>query len=223
MSEYKLEIKQIVDYPRCRIYRQFIQCLIKDPNIRSGGSSGLFYYTVLCGLANFRTSYKRIDGISYTVYYNIRKEQLKRLMYDTKPDVFEKLLFHLQNNRRIYHDKNTDILYADADTTLNMDTIKCLWVLCDFVEKADFHSSSDFPVNLIFFGDEELYEISYIAQGKEAIFEQAFKNFEVSNKRVIVLEEKEQISKINIPDVTAYCIVNDDTGEVKYFKSQEGG
>lgn len=25
MSEYKLEIKQIVDYPRCRIYRQFIR------------------------------------------------------------------------------------------------------------------------------------------------------------------------------------------------------
>jgi len=68
MSEYKLEIKQVVDYPRCRIYRQLIQCLINDPNIRSGGSSGLFYYTVLCCYANFRTSYKRIDGISYTVH-----------------------------------------------------------------------------------------------------------------------------------------------------------
>ena len=28
MSEYQLEIKQIVDYPRCRIYRQFIQNLM---------------------------------------------------------------------------------------------------------------------------------------------------------------------------------------------------
>lgn len=68
MSDYKLQIKQVVDYPRCRIYRQLIQYLIKDPNIRSGGGSGLFYYTVLCCYANFRTSYKRIDGISYTVY-----------------------------------------------------------------------------------------------------------------------------------------------------------
>lgn len=68
MSEYKLEIKQIVDYPRCRIYRQFIRCLMSDRNIRTGGSSGLFYYTVLCSYANFRTSYKRIDGISYTVF-----------------------------------------------------------------------------------------------------------------------------------------------------------
>lgn len=66
--EYTLEIKQVVDYPRCRIYREFIQTLIKDRSIRTGGSSGLFYYTVLCSYANFRTSYRRLDGITYTVY-----------------------------------------------------------------------------------------------------------------------------------------------------------
>lgn len=68
MSEYKLELKQIVDYPRCRIYRQFIRQLIADRSIRISGSSGLFYFTVLSSYANFRTSYKRIDGISYTIY-----------------------------------------------------------------------------------------------------------------------------------------------------------
>lgn len=68
MSEYQLEIKQVVDYPRCRIYRKFVQTLISDRSIRLGGSSGLFYYTVLCSYANFRTSYKRIDDISYTIY-----------------------------------------------------------------------------------------------------------------------------------------------------------
>lgn len=68
MSEYQLEMKQVVDYPRCRIYRKFMQALIEDQSIRLGGSSGLFYYTVLCSYANFRTSYKRIDGISYTIY-----------------------------------------------------------------------------------------------------------------------------------------------------------
>ena len=68
MSEYQLQIKQIVDYPRCRIYRQFIQSLINDQSIRTKGGSGLFYYTVLCSYANFRTSYRRIDGISYTIY-----------------------------------------------------------------------------------------------------------------------------------------------------------
>ena len=68
MSEYQLELKQIVDYPRCRIYRQFIGMLMNDKNIRINGSSGLYYFTVLSCYANFRTSYKRIDGISYTIY-----------------------------------------------------------------------------------------------------------------------------------------------------------
>ena len=66
--DYQLQIKQIVDYPRCRIYRQFVQSLINDRSIRTSGGSGLFYYTVLCSYANFRTSYRRIDGIGYTVY-----------------------------------------------------------------------------------------------------------------------------------------------------------
>lgn len=68
MSEYQLELKQIVDYPRCRIYRQFIGLLMKDKNIRVGGTSRLYHFTVLSCFANFRTSYKRIDGISYTIY-----------------------------------------------------------------------------------------------------------------------------------------------------------
>lgn len=68
MPSYQLQIRQVVDYPRCRIYRQFIQSLIADRGIRTDRGSGLFYYTVLCSYANFRTSYRRIEGISYTVF-----------------------------------------------------------------------------------------------------------------------------------------------------------
>jgi hypothetical protein len=68
MTEYKLEIKQLVGYPRCRIYRQFIRNLMDDRSIRLGGCSYLFYYIVLCSFANFRTSYRRMEGITYTIY-----------------------------------------------------------------------------------------------------------------------------------------------------------
>lgn len=64
---YQLEIKQIVDFPRCRIYREFLQTLMKDKSIRTTGSSYLFYFMVLCSYANFRTSYRRLEGISYLV------------------------------------------------------------------------------------------------------------------------------------------------------------
>ena len=65
--DYQLELKQIVDYPRCRIYREFIHSLMEDRDIRTNGSSYLFYYMTLCSYANFRSSYRRIEGISYLV------------------------------------------------------------------------------------------------------------------------------------------------------------
>lgn len=68
MLEYRLEIKQLVSYPRCRIYREMLQTLIADRGVRTSGRPGLFCYTVLCSYANFRTSYLRLDGISYTIY-----------------------------------------------------------------------------------------------------------------------------------------------------------
>lgn len=68
MPGYQLEIKQLVSYPRCRIYREFLQTLIADRGVRTNGRPGLFCYTILCSYANFRTSHLRVDGISYTVY-----------------------------------------------------------------------------------------------------------------------------------------------------------
>ena len=158
-----------------------------------------------------------------TMYHNIRKEQLLRLFPNSRRDIIEKLIFHLQNNRRVFHDKNTDIIYDNTEHNTDFETIYCLWVVCDFIDKIEFHSSSDFPVNIVFFGEGELYEVTYVSENKEAIFEQALSLQEPGGKRIIILENSEQIVKINIPDVTAYCIVNDDNGEVKYFKAKEGG
>jgi len=41
---------------------------MEDRSIRISGGSGLFFFVVLCSYANFRTSYKRIGGINYTIY-----------------------------------------------------------------------------------------------------------------------------------------------------------
>ena len=66
MPAYQLQIKQVVDYPRCRIYRQFVHRLMADRSIRTSGGSGLFYFTVLCSYANFRTSYRGVDSAGTT-------------------------------------------------------------------------------------------------------------------------------------------------------------
>lgn len=68
MPDDQLQIRQLVSYPRCRIYREFLQTLIADRGVRTNGRPGLFCFSVLCSYANFRTSYLRIDGLTYTIY-----------------------------------------------------------------------------------------------------------------------------------------------------------
>ena len=68
MPEYQLEIRQLVSYPRCRIYREFLHTLVADRGVRTNGRPGLFCFSVLCSYANSRTSYLRIDGLTYTRY-----------------------------------------------------------------------------------------------------------------------------------------------------------
>lgn len=43
--EYQLDLKQIVEFPRCRIYRDFIRSLVTNKGIRTNGGSFLFYYS----------------------------------------------------------------------------------------------------------------------------------------------------------------------------------
>ena len=83
MQEYQLEIKQAVHYTRCRIYRDFMQDLIADREIRTNGDSCLYAFTVLCSYANFRTSYRRLYGITYTLYpgeWAFRVSELKECL-----------------------------------------------------------------------------------------------------------------------------------------------
>ena len=64
---YQLELKQIVEFPRCRIYRDFIRSLITNKGIRTNGGSFLFYYIILCSYANYRSSYRRTETMTYLV------------------------------------------------------------------------------------------------------------------------------------------------------------
>ena len=41
-----------------------------------------------------------------------------------------------------------------------------------------------------------------------------------AEKRIVIVESAEQIGKLNIPDVTAYCTVDMNTGAVQYYKQE---
>ncbi len=81
MSEYQLEIKQLVDYPRCRIYREFVQTLIADRGIRTNGCSGLFCYTCLPSSSGTQRKLSNsFDRISVTSAFALTIAAGKRLL-----------------------------------------------------------------------------------------------------------------------------------------------
>ena len=62
MPAYQLQIKQVVDYPRCRIYRQFVRFLMEDRSIRVSGGSGLFCGTFDCHALQVRSLFGLLPG-----------------------------------------------------------------------------------------------------------------------------------------------------------------
>lgn len=66
--KYSLEVKQLVRFPYCRIYRSFIDQLTADTSLRKHGDGLLFYYMVLFSLANYRTSYRNVEGVRFTIH-----------------------------------------------------------------------------------------------------------------------------------------------------------
>ena len=155
-----------------------------------------------------------------TTYHYIRHDQFLRL-YPGKEDKIANLLSFFVKQGRIFKDKNLPIYHDGTQAAADYEMIAAIWVLTDFIDRADYHSSTDFPIKLIFIADGELYEVIYVESGNETLIEHAIaQQTNDAEKRIVIVENNEQIPRLNIPDVTAYCTVDMDTGAVQYFKQE---
>ena len=58
--------------------------------------------------------------------------------------------------------------------------------------------------------------------GNETLTEHALsKQQNDAEKRIVIVENSEQIPLISIPDVAAYCTVDMNTGTVQYYKQEQ--
>ncbi len=156
-----------------------------------------------------------------TTYHSIRHDQLLKF-FPEKEKKIENLLSYLTKQGRIFYEAKADLYHDGTHPESAFDMVSALWVLSDFVAQAEFHSSSDFPISLVFVADGELYEVIYIAAGKEALVEHALSQAEKdAEKRIVILETTDQIEKLDLEGVTAYCTVDAQTGNVSYFKPKD--
>lgn len=115
LMEYQLELKQIVDFPRCRIYRNFIRTLSSDKSIRTTGGSFLFWYLVLCSYANYSTSNRRIRSIETHDTAMQERKRKPRFFFCSaikkKGRMIMKAIHPLTEEQRIFAEKHHDYIY----------------------------------------------------------------------------------------------------------------
>lgn len=153
-----------------------------------------------------------------TTYHHIRKDQILRLFPDNVSKI-ENLLSILSKEGRIQYEPETELYHDGTEESPSYAMRSALWVLADFIDKVEYHSIADFPSTLIFFAEGQLYEVIYVEPDKEALIEHALTMTEHdAEKRIVIVDTAEQIGRLSIPDVTAFCTVNIETGTVQYFK-----
>ncbi|MBQ8848744.1 MAG: hypothetical protein IJ011_00245 [Clostridia bacterium] len=155
-----------------------------------------------------------------TTYHCMKGEQLKRL-YHMQEDKLERLLTYIVKQGRIYYDAQKGIYYDSPDMQTDSEMLAAIWVLTDFGDKTEYHSTDSFPTQIIFFADGETYEIIYVPQDKETLILHAM-NMRHDNdcgKKILIVECVEQIENIEL-EGAIFCTVDMKNGDVQYYKKE---
>lgn len=155
------------------------------------------------------------------MYRALTEAQLLGL-YPGKHRQIQKLLPYLERQGRIFHQEDGSYTATQQPEEFDSGLSRSLWVLIDFIDQADFHSTSDFPAKIIFFAHDEVYEIVYAAFGQEVLISHVLSAKTDEPPHYIILVDKpEQIALIEAPNISAFCTVSPD-GQVQYYQKEEG-
>ncbi len=155
-----------------------------------------------------------------SMYPGLTTKQLYKF-YPDREDVVKSLLSHfLRQGRILYEESCSGYFSAQAPLSKSRELINAVWILLDFIDRTDYHSVSDFPVQLTFFADGELYEIVSIPLGQEALITHILeKQKAADSKRLLVVDKPQQIPALNISCAAGYCTVSPE-GCIHYYQKQ---
>ena len=170
-------------------------------------------------------------------YKTLMYHQIIRI-FPGKNEITEKIIDRLISDKRIiYEEKSMMLTYGRAaDKNPNMNLITAFWVLVDFLEdhyknknenkagkkdnaenKFEKHYPSNYPVQITFFMDADVYEIIKVDYGKETVINHILSSKkEEHTNRIIIVDNEKQIPKIKVRNILCFCIV-DKTGGIEYF------
>ena len=122
---------------------------------------------------------------------------------------------------RIFQTESGGYFPAGQSAKIDRALVRAVWVLLDFIQRADYHAPADFPVKLVFFADGELYEVACVEDGQEALVCHALRGNKGDSRRIILVDSPAQIAKIDCPGISGFCTV-EENGQTHYFKKAGG-
>ncbi len=171
------------------------------------------------GLASNRKFHKELIVRLLDIADVLTIEQLMRFTQLDK-SVLSTVLAQLQRENRLIRSENMVALTAQTLENKCDGVIEAMWVFTDFFPRVEYYTKGEYPAVVCFFADGAEYEIIYVPQGQEHIINKAISSGDAPPKRLAVIESTEQIEKIFISSITAYCIVNAD-GHTAYYKRKD--
>ena len=159
----------------------------------------------------------------YNVLY---MEQLLKF-FDREEKAAGKAVSRLLKDRQIYRNPYTGLLASNefAYSLKDEGTIQSLWVLIDMMHKREVDGhymavKEDFPVRILFFCGQDIYDIIYIGIRDLKLVNGMFaKSRRSEENNIIVLEDKALISQIEVPGIIGFCVVKEG-GEVEYYRKR---
>lgn len=163
---------------------------------------------------------------TYNVLY--KKQVYAFFAVDGKEKFVGKALHTLLKERLIYMNEVTKTVaqHEDAYQFRERGTLKAFWVLLSLMEqkKIERHflaERQEYPVRIIFVGDAEIYDILYISEEEIQLVNQLFSRQKTDGCRhIIIIENQEEIPQIEIPNVVGFCTVQEEEGEVEYYRRE---
>ena len=154
-----------------------------------------------------------------SMYRCLKKEQVLRL-YPGKEERTKRIIAHLIRSRRVW--EVGDYYCASPEDAEEPDQalISAFWVLLDFIDRVEYHSTSRYPTKIIFYADATVYEIIYAGSGREALI-----SFLVTTRRedmsqyLVLVDSPDQIEELQTEAAIGYCSVTAD-GHVNYYKKR---
>lgn len=155
-----------------------------------------------------------------SMYQVLSFKQLLGTFPELGVNKLQTILKQLQKSGRIIFEQDTGLVFCSKDCSFNASTFAAYWILLDFISDITYHTISEFPVSLTFYTYTDCYDVIHVPEEKEILINHALSTYDTeAPKRLVVVDNTEQISHLHFPGIAAFCMVDSD-GKVRYFKKQ---